>query len=167
MKRSSRAGGHEHHRVETTALNPTLTSRPALAAFTEWWPKLGGIDERLAHRRMIARIYRRWLGDHMVSSDTPESVLEGSCFVNFPVVVPQERCNEIIRSMMLAGYDVGGSLYPNVHRHPKFAQVAGQSDNVDRLVAGTLYLPTHFGVSEEYANAIAKRLVNEIEFVAP
>jgi perosamine synthetase len=162
LKRSPGAGVRENRRIETASLNPTLTSRPALAAFAEWWPKLGRIDEWLAHRRMIARIYRQRLGHHMVSADTPKEVLQGSCFVNFPVVVPRERCNEIIRSMMLAGYDVGRSLYQNSHRHPKFAQAGGQSDNVDRLVAGTLYLPTHFGASEAYAKAIAERLASEL-----
>jgi dTDP-4-amino-4,6-dideoxygalactose transaminase len=162
LRRSAAAEGLERTRIETPSLDPTLTSRPALAAFAEWWPKLGKMDEWLVHRRAIAGIYRHHLGHCMVSADTPEAVIEGSCFVNFPVVVPRERRNEIRRAMMLAGYDVGRSLYPNVHRHPKFIQSAGQSDNVDRLVAGTIYLPTHFGVSPAYANAIAERLAHEI-----
>jgi hypothetical protein len=64
--------------------------------------------------------------------------------------------------MMLAGYDVGRTLYPNAHRHPKFTSVKGRSDNIDRMVASTIYLPTHFGVSEGYANSIAARLAQEI-----
>jgi hypothetical protein len=89
-------------------------------------------------------------------------MLAGACFVNFPVVVPQERHTEIVRSMMLSGFDVGRSLYPNVHRHPKFTSIAGQSANVGRLVAGTIYLPTHFGVTDAYAEEIAARLAAEI-----
>jgi hypothetical protein len=49
-----------------------------------------------------------------------------------------------------------------VHRHPGFTHMGGHSDNVDRLVAGIIYLPTHFGVSVAYANEIAERLANEI-----
>ena len=64
--------------------------------------------------------------------------------------------------MMLAGYDVGRSLYPNAHEHPKFTKIAGQTDNLSRLVTSTLYLPTHFGVSAAYAKSIAERLANEI-----
>ena len=64
--------------------------------------------------------------------------------------------------MMLSGYDVGRSLYPNVHRHPWFTGVKGRSGNVDRLVAGSIYLPTHFGVSDTYAEEIAERLSAEL-----
>jgi hypothetical protein len=64
--------------------------------------------------------------------------------------------------MMLAGHDVGRSLYPNVHRHPKFTSVDGQSSNIDSMVNSTIYLPTHFGVPDSYAEAISERLEAEI-----
>jgi hypothetical protein len=66
--------------------------------------------------------------------------------------------------MMMSGFDVGRSLYLNAHRHPKFTSVSGQSANVDRLalVADTIYLPTHFGVTDAYAEEIAARLTAEI-----
>jgi hypothetical protein len=102
------------------------------------------------------------LGHRMVGADTPEAILAGSCFANFPVIVPQDRRADIARAMILAGYDVGRSLYPNVHRHPKFTSVSGESDNVENMVASTIYLPTHFGVRNSYAEAIAKRLSGEI-----
>jgi dTDP-4-amino-4,6-dideoxygalactose transaminase len=162
LKSSAAAGGLEHLRIETDALNPTLTSRPSLAAFAEWVRKLDRVDEWLAHRRAIARIYRQRLGKRMVSADTPEAALNGACFVNFPVIVPAERCTELCRAMMLSGFDVGRSLYPNSHRHPKLTSISGRSENVDRLVASTIYLPTHFGVSPAYADEIAARLVEEI-----
>jgi dTDP-4-amino-4,6-dideoxygalactose transaminase len=149
-------------RIETTGINPTITSRPSLAAFAEWARKLPSIDGWLAQRRHLAAIYRRRLGHRMVGAETPEAILAGSCFVNFPVIVPQDRCAEIARAMILAGYDVGRSLYPNVHRHPKFTSVSGASDNVDDLVASSIYLPTHFGVPDDYAEAIAQRLSREI-----
>lgn len=162
MKKSAAAKGLEHIRIETAELDPTLTSRPALAAFAEWTPKLDKVDGWLVQRRQIARIYARKLGSRMVGADTPAAIIDGSCFTNFPVLVPQERCGEIARSMILAGYDVGRSLYPNAHRHPKFMTVAGGTDNLDRMVASTVYLPTHFGVSECYAEALASRLADEI-----
>lgn len=150
----------ENMRIETTSLNSSLTSRPSLTAFAEWNRKLHKNDGWLAHRRFIARIYQRRLGDRMVSAKTEQSVFDGSCFVNFPVIVAEGRSDEVCRDMMLAGFDVGRSLYPNVHRHPKFSAAAGASDNVERLTRSSIYLPTHFGVSEEYAEAIAAKLVD-------
>jgi dTDP-4-amino-4,6-dideoxygalactose transaminase len=152
----------EHTRIETAELDATITSRPALAAFSEWRGKLHLVDKLLANRRAIARIYRQYLAHVMVSANTSESGLEGACFVNFPVVLPRDSCRRIHGAMMLAGFDVGRSLYPNSHRHPKFTGVAGHSANVDRLLANTIYLPTHFGVSPAYAHALGKRLAREI-----
>lgn len=163
MRKSAASKGLEHVRIETEAIDQTLTSRPSLAAFAEWTPKLDNVGAWLEQRRGIAGLYRRHLAQHMVGAGTPEAIIAGSCFTNFPVLVPQTRCFDIARSMMLAGFDVGRALYPNAHRHPKFTAVVGESGNVDRMVASTLYLPTHFGVSRPYAEAIAFRLAREIE----
>lgn len=162
MRKSAASTGLEHIRIETDAIDSTLTARPALGAFAEWAPKLDNVGGWLEHRRAIARVYRRQLADKMVGADTPERIIAGSCFTNFPVLVPEARCADIARSMILAGFDVGRALYPNAHRHPKFTGVAGETSNVDRMVASTLYLPTHFGVTPGYAEAIAGRLEREI-----
>jgi dTDP-4-amino-4,6-dideoxygalactose transaminase len=162
VRRSPAAKDLEHIRIETAKIDLTLTSRPSLAAFAEWARKLPSIDSWLGQRQHLAAIYRRRLGHRMVGADTPEGILAGSCFANFPVIVPQDRCTDIVRAMMLAGYDIGRSLYPNVHRHPKFTSVSGASDNVDNMVASSIYLPTHFGVPDNYAEAIAQRLSREI-----
>jgi dTDP-4-amino-4,6-dideoxygalactose transaminase len=162
VQRSPAAKGLEHIRIETADIDPTLTSRPSLAAFAEWARKLASVDGWLTQRRRLAGIYRRRLSHRMVGADTPEAILAGSCFTNFPVIVPQDRCADIARAMILAGYDVGRSLYPNTHRHPKFTSVSGQSENINNMVASTIYLPTHFGVPDSYAEAIAECLAGEI-----
>lgn len=163
FRRSTEPGGLDHVRIESTELDATLTSRPAAAAFSEWKTKLEKVDAWLNRRRSIAAIYRRHLSKHMVGRQATDAVLAGSCFVNFPVVTSIERNAEIVRAMILAGYDVGRNLYPNVHRHARFSKAAGASSNVDELVASSIYLPTHFGVSEQYAEEIAERLRTEIE----
>ena len=163
VKKSPAGRGLEHVRIETDEINPTLTSRPSFAAFAEWTPKLGQIDAWLAQRRGIAAVYRKQLAAVMVGAETPEAIIAGSCFTNFPVLVPEDRCAEIARTIIVAGFDVGRALYPNAHRHPKFTSVDGLSKNIDRMVASTLYLPTHFGVSADYARAFASRLTQEIQ----
>ncbi|PSO25973.1 DegT/DnrJ/EryC1/StrS family aminotransferase [Bradyrhizobium sp. MOS002] len=162
VQRTSIAKSLEPIRIETSDLNPTLTARPSYAAFGEWTAKVGEVDLRLAMRRKIVDIYRRRLGHRMIGADTPSSVLGESSFMNFPVFVPSERCNEIARAMILAGYDVGRTLYPNAHRHPRYNSIQGRTENVDRMVSSTIYLPTHFGVSEQYAEDISTRLAAEI-----
>jgi dTDP-4-amino-4,6-dideoxygalactose transaminase len=162
LDKSVDAVGLEHNRVESASVDPTLRSRPSLAAFAEWWPKLESIDALLAHRRMIARLYHQHFGARMVSGATPATMLEDSCFVNFPIILPQQRRDEIARALMLSGFDVGRSLYPNAHRHSKFSKCEGRSDNVDRLVASTIYLPTHFGVSTDYAASLIRRLAEDV-----
>src|SRR5262249_49856317 len=58
VHKSAESKGLEHIRIETDKIDPTLTSRPALAAFAEWTPKLDCIPSWLAQRRRIAGIYR-------------------------------------------------------------------------------------------------------------
>ncbi|HVZ51722.1 MAG TPA: DegT/DnrJ/EryC1/StrS family aminotransferase [Pseudolabrys sp.] len=154
-QKSGFAQSLENTRLETERLTPTLTSRPALAAFAEWNGKLAKVDKWLAHRRAIARVYARTLGEHMVGPRPDEAAFAGACFVNFPLNVTEQRRDVLCRDLMLAGLDVGKSLYPNVHRHPKFDRLPGHSANVDRLAKSTIYLPTHFGVSEAYATELA------------
>jgi perosamine synthetase len=159
-RRSAALQSLENTRIESTSLDSSLTSRPCFAAFAEWNRKLPKIDGWLAGRRSVARVYLSRLGKRMVSSRTTQAVFDQSCFVNFPVIVPEGRRDEIFHMMMLSGFDVGRSLYPNVHRHPKFSSITGVSANVDRLARGSIYLPTHFAVSPEYAAAMAVRLAD-------
>ena len=163
MSKSAENKGLEHIRIETDAIDHTLSSRPSLAAFAEWTPKLDNVGAWIKDRRAIAAVYRRHLGQYMVGAATPERIVAGSGFTNFPVLVPEARRDEIARSMMLAGFDIGQALYPNAHHHPRFTAVAGETSNVDRMVNATLYLPTHFGVSRRYAEAMASRLAQEIQ----
>jgi perosamine synthetase len=162
VKKSPANKGLEHIRIETESITRTLTSRPALAAFAEWAPKLARRERWLSERRAVAAIYRQTLRDLMVGADTPERIVAGSCFTNFPVLVPPDRCPEITRTLLLAGFDVGRALYPNAHRHPRYTGIEGHSANVDLMIASTIYLPTHFGVSADYANAIAIELLAKL-----
>jgi dTDP-4-amino-4,6-dideoxygalactose transaminase len=157
-RQSGRPAGLDFVRSETETLDGTITSRPSYVAFAEWNGKLPNAAAGLSHRRTIARVYSRALGGRMVSADVPQSIVQGSCFVNFPVLASEQRRDAICREMMLAGYDLGRSLYPNVHRNPRFRAFAGYSTNVDRLVNASVYLPTHFGVSESYAQELAGKL---------
>lgn len=145
-------------RHETMTLTASLTSRPALSAYAEWNRKLPGIEACLRRRRAIAEIYRAKLGQYAVSADSPPWLLDGSCFVNYALLAPTGRRDELRRNLMAEGFDVGRNLYPNIHRHPRFEGASGISDNVDMLTAATLYLPTHFGVSVAYAEALATRV---------
>ena len=127
--------------------------------------RVGQASRTVAKQRIMPLSYTRYhqqVGAHMVSGATPATMLEGSCFVNFPIILPQQRRDEIARALMLSGFDVGRSLYPNAHRHSRFSNCEGQSDNVDRLVASTIYLPTHFGVSTDYAASLTRRLSEEL-----
>jgi dTDP-4-amino-4,6-dideoxygalactose transaminase len=153
----------ENARIETLSLDSTITSRPALAAFAEWLRKLDWIDDWLAHRRSIAAIYRQRLGEYMVTADrASEDVIVGSCFVNFPIYVDEHSRDTIILEMMEAGFDLGLSLYPNCRTSPRLTNIAGSSDNINALTKRTLYLPTHFGVSEEYADTLSARMTQAL-----
>jgi perosamine synthetase len=142
-------------RVESTELDNTILSKPPMQAIREWDRKLGAVKPFLQHRRSIAKIYFRELRDHLVSNDTSTEVRDRSCLVNCPIHVDPERRTAIYKKIFASGFDVGLSLYPNVHELPGFQQIAGRSQNVSQLVRSVITLPTHPRISEEYARRLA------------
>ena len=146
-------------RLESTSLNPTLTSQPHHTAFAEWNRKFEHVQRYLIHRKQIAATYAHQLDSLMVSKETNPKAFFGSCFVNYPIVVPIGRRDEIYKRLLLAGYEVGLSLYPNVHSHPKFKGLEGYSNNISSLVQSVISLPTHPLVTFDYAKAISEEIL--------
>ena len=142
-------------RIETVSLDETIRSRPSLAALDEWIRKLPSIDDIVKHRRGIAEVYDRHLRDVCVSPETSDAIRVGSAFVNYPIVVGQDRRDRIYREVLNAGFDVGLSLYPNVHETPNYTSIEGRSTNISTLVRSVLTLPTHPKVTPAYAEGLA------------
>ena len=145
-------------RIESETIDATLASRPHLATFAEWNSKLDLMDRWRVKRMEIARVYHRILGKHMIGGDiTPAQFEEGS-WVFYPIMAPEGTRDAIRREMMISGFDIGVNYYPNVHKHEKFASAPGDTSNAEYMVANSVHLPTHFGVTKEYAETIATRL---------
>jgi dTDP-4-amino-4,6-dideoxygalactose transaminase len=156
-------------RVETTSLDRTICSRPATWVFAEWNRKFDTIDPFIVHRRKIAALYDRALGDEMVSPETPADVRARSAFVNYPVWVDPARRTQVFKKIMHEGFDVGLSLYPNVHEMKGFDQIKGRSENVCRLIRSVISLPTHIKISEDYAvrlGAVARNAIASNDLAA-
>jgi SPOR domain len=118
--------------LESTQLDSTILSRPSKQAIAEW----------------DRAIYISELQNHLVSSETPMEIRHASCLVNCPIYVNSERRGAILQNIFDSGFDVGVSLYPNVHELPGFNQIPGRSKNVTRLVRSVISLPTHPRISQ-------------------
>lgn len=141
-------------RLETVVIDNTLQSFPSASALAEFSVKFPKLDQYFAHRKQIASIYDKYLFDHMISRETKQDIIQGSCFCNYPIYVGQEHRNMIYKEILLAGYDIGASLYPNCHEHRNFKTSCGKSDNVRNLVRSVITLPTHPRVDEQYAHVL-------------
>jgi perosamine synthetase len=142
-------------RLETTSLDETIRSRPSLAALDEWVRKLPSIDDIVNHRRSIAEVYDRYFRDICVSPETSDAIRRESAFVNYPIVVGQKRRDQVYRDILNRGFDVGLSLYPNVHETESYRSTEGRTTNVTMLVRSVLTLPTHTRVTAAYADELA------------
>jgi dTDP-4-amino-4,6-dideoxygalactose transaminase len=145
-------------RVESQELDSTLTSRPSYAALWELSRKLAHVAQNLKHRRSIAQIYDKILGDRAVASETTTETRQGSCYLNYPILVDPDTRKEIYQRVMRQGFDVGLSLYPNVQEHPDFRGVPGITQNVSTLAKSVVTLPTHVRISKDYAFRLARAL---------
>jgi len=141
--------------LETISLDQTIRSRPSLAALGEWIRKLPRIDDIVKHRRSIAKVYDRHFRDICVSPETADAIRSESAFVNYPIVVGQERRDQVYRDILNRGFDVGLSLYPNVHETESYSSIEGRTTNVSMLVRSVLTLPTHTRVTSTYADDLA------------
>lgn len=147
-------------RIESSSLDRTLTARPHKVAFAEWNRKFENIRVNLNHRRQIATVYSQYFSDFMVAKETDVSRITGSCFVNYPIAVSAVLRDRVYKQLLLAGYDVGLSLYPNVHEHPSFKDLKGYSANVSKLVRSVITLPTHPLITVAYAEALSQKLLS-------
>ena len=152
----------KQYRVESKCLDRTLTSRPSINAIVELSSKLNEIDDNLTHRRNIAAIYLESFKEIMVGAESSVGTINGSCFVNFPVIVDASRRDSVYKAMIRAGFDVGLAHYPNCHQHPEFRDCQGKSQSVSDLVHSILTLPTHPRIDADYAISLRDRLWREL-----
>lgn len=157
QRRSSDVQLIHQPRIESEEFDASLQSRPSGVAFAEWCSKIDKVETNLGHRRSIAAIYSRMFGDRMIGAAEADE-LDAGCYVNYPIWVGSEQRDRVYKAMLLSGYDVGLSLYPNVHEHQKFVGMPGHSEETARLCRSVLSLPCHPRVSEEYATELANRL---------
>lgn len=150
-------------RAETSVLEDTVLSRPALGALAELSRKFGTVSDHLSHRRRIAEIYEQLLGDRVVSAETSEHVRAGSCYVNYPIVVDEKRRDEVFADLISQNFHCGMSLYPNVQETAAFSGCDGRSRNLSRLVASTITLPTHLKVQPDYAATLARAVLQSLQ----
>jgi perosamine synthetase len=141
-------------RIETTELDDTIRSRPSYSALREWVRKFGCVQKLVEHRRAIATIYDRHFQEISVSADAPEAVRRESGFVNYPIVVGEDRRDAIYKAALGMNFDIGLSLYPNAHETPSFRGLEGRTSNVTKLVRTIVSLPTHSRVTEEHAKQL-------------
>ena len=149
-------------RIESVALDETLLSRPSSAALAEWVGKFGSVETIVCHRRAIAAVYDDYFRNINVSAETPEALRRESAFVNYPIVVGEQRRNHLYRETLEAGFDVGLSLYPNAHETQSFHAVPGRTENVSRLVRSILTLPTHTRMTPEHARKLSQFLAAQL-----
>jgi perosamine synthetase len=115
------------------------------------------INQILAHRREIAKIYRSAL------SDIPDTVLvdpknSGSSYWRYPIILSNCIDRDQLQSIMATRYDVRITwMYqPLCHQQPFYIARENKTLPVAESIIGRLVnLPTHLEVSEEDANQIA------------
>lgn len=142
-------------RLENKEMNPTLLSRPAPAMYHELARKLPDVNKQLAHRRQIAAIYDQVFGDVVISPEASQGVRAESTYSVYPIRVPAEKRAETRAAMILAGFDVGASLYPSVNSIERFDFCEGSAPQALALSQSMIFLPTHPRVTPDYAAKLA------------
>lgn len=160
LRLGDKEAGLQHRRIENTEISYTLKTQPPGVAFREWNRKVNAVISALNHRQRIAAIYDKYLSEYSVSSETVQEVKNGSCYINYPIAIPDCQRSKIYKDLVLGKNDVGLSLYPNCHEHPSFCDVKGYSEEIYKLTRSVIYLPTHIRVTADYAEKLALKIRN-------
>lgn len=139
--------------------NVRMTEMAALLGRVQF----GHLDEFLARRRAIARIYKRELagvfGVEMVLPDSEES----SSFWKVPLLLNQDLDRErVTRRMADAGVSVDWAYQPALHLQPVFRDLydcqQGMLPKSEDILNRHLCLPCHPRLSDDDAEYVAEQL---------
>ena len=62
--------------------------------------------------------------------------------------------------MAKLGFDTGYSMYQNSHKFPSYSQFEGYSNEVDNLIENSIVLPTHYLITEDYAEKLSRAILS-------
>ena len=148
-------------KIEKTSINKNYFSYPTKLMAKELNRKLNRYKSDKSHRITISKIYYKHLKSFSINEDDDlfENIEKSDNF-NYLIKCQNEEHRDSLKKKLLANnYDVGKTFYENCHLLERFSKFEGVSEKNTDLSNKILILPTHYLISENYAEALSHAII--------
>ncbi len=143
---------------EVGKLNKTYFTLPSEVFYDELYRKIDNFYSFQEKRVKNSLIYYNLLSKFSIPYNISEDLIINSSCYNYLIYSK----NKIALRVKLAkmGFDTGFSMYQNSHKFPSYSQFEGYSDEVDNLIENSIVLPTHYLITEDYAEQLSRAILS-------
>ena len=144
-------------KIEKILINKNYFSHPANLMAKELNRKLNQYKNDKSHRIKISKIYYKHLKSISINGDDNllENIEKSDNFNYLIKCQNEEHRDELKKKLLVNNYDVGKTFYENCHLLERFSKFEGVSENITDLSSKVLILPTHYLISENYAESLS------------
>lgn len=111
-------------------------------------------EKRVKNSLIYYNLLRKFSIPHNISED---SIINSSCY-NY--LIYSENKKDLRVKLAKLGFDTGFSMYQNSHKFPSFSKFEGYSNEVDNLIDNSIVLPTHYLITEDYAEQLSRAILS-------
>lgn len=146
--------------LKTTEINSSYFSLPSNAAVNELNLKILNYKKILTHRRKISLNYYSFLKNISIPKKiTIKDIIQGDCF-NYLILCKNENHKNYLNNILIENnFDTGLHFYYNCKNFKKFANIYGETSNLDNLIKRLLILPTHPRISIKYSTILSQTIL--------
>jgi perosamine synthetase len=139
-------------------LNRTYYSLPSEVFYHELSRKIDNFYSFQKTRVKNSLIYFNLLSKFSVPYNISENLIINSSCYNY--LIYSKNKTDLRIKLAKLGFDTGFSMYQNSHKFPSYSQFEGYSNEVDNLIDNTIVLPTHYLITEKYAEQLSKAILS-------
>lgn len=141
---------------------------PSTTQVRSWTTQLAKARDIVEHQRRIAAVYTAALPEKMLQSCFTEGLsgekkLPNGTYNRYLIVVPKAVREAMHNHLISRGFDTSLHFYRDCSQLEVFNSWSRQLPNLAEMAQRVLVLPTHIGVSDDYALKLATELKKFLE----
>ncbi len=143
---------------EVGKLNQTYFTLPSEVFYNELSRKIDNFYSFQESRVKNSLIYLNSLSKFSIPYNISEDLIVNSSCYNY--LIYSENKNDLRIKLAKKGFDTGFSMYQNSHKFISYSQFEGYSDEVENLIENSIVLPTHYLITEKYAEQLSQAILS-------
>jgi len=143
---------------EVGKLDSTYFTLPSEVFYQELFRKIDNFFFYQEKRVNNSLIYHNYLSKISIPYDITKNLINNSSCYNYLIYSENKKALRV--KLAKLGFDTGFSMYQNSHKFPSYAKFEGYSNEVDNLIENSIVLPTHYLITEKYAEQLSQAILS-------